>query len=100
MNLSETFRINVKMDFVPVFASRPHMGSIARTWTQKYPKNVGTCPGLPLQLLSRNYCFQSDRPEPPLRIIFKFYIIRIYKQLTDLQVELILVNNNNKKKKN
>ena len=39
---------------------------ILHVWTQNYPQNVGTCPGLPLQLLARNPFFQSDRPEPPL----------------------------------
>ena len=36
-------------------------------WTQNHPKNVGTCPGLPLQLISQN---QSSKiiglnPLPP-----------------------------------
>ena len=37
----------------------------APVWTQNYPQISGTCPGLPLQLLSRISFFQSDRPEPP-----------------------------------
>ena len=40
------------------------MGSIARM-DPKYPQIVGTCPGLPIQLLARNHFFQSDRPEIP-----------------------------------
>ena len=37
------------------------MGSIARMDLQ----NVGTCPGRPLQILTRNHFFQNERPEPP-----------------------------------
>ena len=39
--------------------------AVLHVWTQNYPQNVRTCPGLPLQLLARNTFFQSDRPEPP-----------------------------------
>ena len=28
--------------------------AVLHIWTQNYPQNVGTCPGLPLQLLARN----------------------------------------------
>ena len=42
--------------------------AVLHVWTQNY-KNVGTCPGLPLQLLALNHFFQSDRtnnlPPPP-----------------------------------
>ena len=42
------------------------MGNIARI-DPKLSSNVGTCPGLPLQLvLTRIPFFQNDRPEPPL----------------------------------
>ena len=39
--------------------------AVLHVWTQSYPQNVGTCPGLPLQLLAWNPFFQIDRPETP-----------------------------------
>ena len=42
------------------FAPRPHIGSFVRMDPKK---NVGTCPGLPLQLLAQNVFFLSDRPD-------------------------------------
>ena len=92
MNLSESFGINVNMDFAPTIRSRilidaskknlsPKskkkgffwiLGSnqksataVLHVWTQNYPQNVGTCHGLPHQPLARNTFFQSDRPDPP-----------------------------------
>ena len=40
------------------------MGSIARM-DLKLPSKCRDVPGRPLQLLTRNYFFQSERPEPP-----------------------------------
>ena len=37
--------------------------AVLHVWTQNNPQNVGTCPGLPLQLLARNPFFQIERPE-------------------------------------
>ena len=42
--------------------------AILHVWTQNYHQNVGTCPGIPFQLLTRNLFFQNERPEPPLSI--------------------------------
>ena len=38
------------------FTKKPHM-AILNACTQSYLQNVGTCPGLPLQLLARNLLF-------------------------------------------
>ena len=38
--------------------------AILRTWTQNHPQKVGTCLGLPLQLISQYRGFQNDRPDP------------------------------------
>ena len=63
-----------------VFAKRPHMGIIARMDPgQNHPQNVGTCPGLPLQLLTRNLFFQNERPEPPPPPLNKITIFKITK---------------------
>ena len=82
MNLSETFRINVNMDFAkyylwpifnlglqkklyPSFCSEASHGSVLHVWTQNCLQNFGTCLGRPLQLITRNHFFQSERPKPP-----------------------------------
>ena len=61
---------------------------VLHVWTQKYPQNVGTCTGFPLQLLVRNPFFQSDRPEPPIRgYIFEIYLHRLLR----IDLTLLLV---------
>ena len=51
--------------FLPLFLLRGLTWAVLHVWTQNYPQNFGTCPGLPLHFLARNHFFQSDRPEPP-----------------------------------
>ena len=49
--------------FCPSFLLRGLTWAVLHEWTQNYPQNVGTCPGLPHQPLVRNTFFQSDRPD-------------------------------------
>ena len=51
--------------FMDPFLLQGLTSAVLRAWTQNHPQNVGTCPGLPLQLLAQNHVFQVDRPEPP-----------------------------------
>ena len=41
--------------FLLQFLLRGLTWAVLHVWTQNYPQNVGTCPGLPLQLLARNF---------------------------------------------
>ena len=45
--------------------------AVLHVWTQNYSQNVGTCPGLSFQFLTRNMFFQNERPEPPLTFCTK-----------------------------
>ena len=60
--------------FLPHFLLQGLKWAVLHVWTQNYPQNVGTCPGLPLKLLARNHFFQSDRPDPSLSTIVEFTV--------------------------
>ena len=57
------------------------MGSIERIDPKLPSKCRGMSPGRPLQLLTRNHFFQSERPEPPppIRSIWDFSAPKIPK---------------------
>ena len=83
MNLSETFRIDVNMDFANniirgltklyplsfrfvfsgTFLLQCLTWAIMGAWTKNLPKNVGTCPGHHLQLIAQNLVFKIFRGE-------------------------------------
>ena len=81
---------------MPQFLLRGLTWSVLHVRTQNYLQNVGTCPGRPLQLLTRNHFFQSERPEPPLIYIMKLEIevvvlfVYIYSVLLLLRINTIL----------
>ena len=58
---------NLDSGFWPGFCSEASHGQYCTYGpkTENYLQSVGTCPGRPLQLLTRTHFFQSERPEPP-----------------------------------
>ena len=67
MNLSETFRIDVNMDFEPKIEPKIQglTWAMLYLWTQNYSQIIGTCPGHHGQLISQNFVLTKIRAEPP-----------------------------------
>ena len=64
VTITKLYFLKFRFWSLPQFLLRGLTWAVLHVWTQNYPQNAGTCPGLPLQLLARNHFFQSDRPEP------------------------------------
>ena len=61
---SKLYLLCLRFRFLATFLLRGITWATLRAWTQNHPQNAGTCPGLPLQLISQNRGFQNDRPNP------------------------------------
>ena len=59
MTITKLYFFYFRFWFLPQFFLR------GLTWAVLYVWPSPPTPGLPLQLLTRNSCIQSDRPEPP-----------------------------------
>ena len=65
VTITKLYVFSFRFWFLPQFFLRGLTLVVLHVWTQNYLQNVWTCPGSPLQLLIRNNCFLSERPEPP-----------------------------------
>ena len=63
--LTKLYDLKFRFWFLPQFLLRGLTLAVLNVWTQIYLQNVGTGPGRPVQLLTRNNFFQSKKPEPP-----------------------------------
>ena len=74
VTITKLYDLYFRFCFFPQFLLRGLTWAILHVWTQNYPYNFGTCPGLPLQLLTRNHFFQTERPEPPLLKLLHIHV--------------------------
>ena len=64
VTITKLYDLYFRFWFLPQFLLLGLTLAVLHVWTQNYLQNVGTCPGRPLQLPTRNNFFQSERAQP------------------------------------